>query len=105
MASIANNTVGTIDDGSFQVVGEDQDSLWRCFSLYCLQGSAMESLQLRSHSFVKFIRDCQVPKKFRMDDASVTLIYRRYASGNPRLKSTSTRLLNSQKKVLYLQRS
>ena len=98
MASIANNTVSTIDDDSFQVVEDDQDSLWRCFSLYCLQGSAMESLQLRSHSFVKFIRDCQLPKQFGMDDASVTLIYRRYASGNPRLKSTNTRLLNSQKK-------
>ena len=81
-----------------QVAEDDQDNLWRCFSLYCLQGSAMESLQLRSHSFIKLIRDSKIPKRYGIDDLSATLVYRRYATGLPRHKSTNTRLLNSQKR-------
>eukprot|EP00943_MAST-04B_sp_MAST-4B-sp1_P008111 g8111.t1 len=98
MASLTPPTNNLGQRIAFQVAEDDQDSLWRCFSLYCLQGSAMESLQLRSHSFVKLVRDCNIPKQYGMSDAAVTLIYRRYASGNPRLKSTNTRLLNSQRK-------
>eukprot|EP00944_MAST-04C_sp_MAST-4C-sp1_P009391 g9391.t1 len=83
---------------TLQVAEDDQDNLWRCFSLYCLQGSAMESLQLRSHSFIKLIRDSKIPKQHGIDDLAATLVHRRYATGIPRQKSTNTRLLNSQKR-------
>ena len=76
---------------------DDQDALWRCYALYCLQGSAIESLTLRSHSFIKLVRDCRLPPSSGMNDVETTVVYRRHATGNPVVQSMKTRYLHSQK--------
>ena len=78
------------------VYQEDQDNLWRCFSLYCLQGSATDSLRLRCHSFINFVRDCRFPLYARFTDAAMTVVYRRNATGMIKKKSVNTRLIKSQ---------
>ena len=78
------------------VYQEDQDNLWRCFSLYCLQGSATDSLRLRCHSFINFVRDCKFPPYAGLTDVAMTVVYRRNATGMIKKKSVNTRLIKSQ---------
>ena len=93
-AFTGDSNVGPAEHVVYQ---EDQDNLWRCFSLYCLQGSATDSLRLRMHSFIKFVRDCRFPPSAGFTDVAVTVIYRRHATGNVKKKCMNTRLINSQR--------
>ena len=69
-----------------------EKSLWRVFSLYCLQSDVHDISQMHTRQFVNFVHACEIPPEKAISSAQITLFFAKSAKGHHTPKSKTAEI-------------